>query len=73
MQLISYPYNLCTDTRREARKAFLALSSNDAKAQVDGSVPDKSDHDNAIEQRADEDVQFSQSTPVSSLPCQSYK
>lgn len=51
------------DARREARKAFLALSSDDAKTQLAAAEHAMSDFENVMEQPVDA-VQSSQSTPV---------
>lgn len=62
MQLVSL-FVLSSEARREARKAFLALSSNDAKAQhVDS---EQFEHDiHPIDLPADDDTQYFKSTPV---------
>ncbi|KAK9278310.1 hypothetical protein L1049_027875 [Liquidambar formosana] len=52
------------DARREARKAFLAFSSDDTKAEFAGAEPGKSELENIMEQPANNDAQSSQSTPV---------
>ncbi|KAM1186657.1 hypothetical protein ACFX1Q_016562 [Malus domestica] len=52
------------DARREARKAFLAFSSSDAKAQLADSEPVHGEMEDHIELPASDDVQSSQSTPV---------
>lgn len=57
--------SLLTDARREARKAFLAFSSNDAKTLQADSEPVHDKPENYIEQPASDDVQSSQNTPVS--------
>ncbi|XP_057951463.1 G patch domain-containing protein TGH [Malania oleifera] len=56
--------NSLYDARREARKAFLALSSDDATAELVDSEHVKSDLVNDLELPAKDDVQSSQSTPV---------
>lgn len=56
--------NSLYDARREARKAFLAFSSDDAAAQLAGSGPVKGDLENIMELPTDNDDQFPQSTPV---------
>ncbi|KAM5571061.1 G patch domain-containing protein TGH [Rosa sericea] len=52
------------DARREARKAFLAFSTNDAKTQLADSEPIHDESENYTEQPASDDVQSSQNTPV---------
>lgn len=54
-----------TDARREARKAFLALSSEDARTKSAGSESCKSDIETEMEMPANVDAKSSQSTPVS--------
>lgn len=56
--------NVAYDARREARKAFLAFSSNDAKTLPADSEPVHDKPENYIEQPASDDVQSSQNTPV---------
>lgn len=56
--------NLLYDARREARKAFLAFSSDDAKAQFAESEPVQGDLGSFTEQPANDVVQSYQSTPV---------
>ncbi|XP_010265340.1 PREDICTED: G patch domain-containing protein TGH [Nelumbo nucifera] len=55
--------NSLYDVRREARKAFLAFSSDDAKTSSDQSEPVIRDHETTIEQPND-NIYSSQSTPV---------
>ncbi|XP_050377487.1 G patch domain-containing protein TGH [Argentina anserina] len=52
------------DARREARKAFLAFSTNDAKTQQADLEPSLDKSEYYTEQPASDDVQSSQSTPV---------
>lgn len=56
--------NSLYDARREARKAFLAFSSDDAKAQLADSEPVQGNLEIFSEQRANDDVQSYQNTPV---------
>ncbi|KAG5531587.1 hypothetical protein RHGRI_026265 [Rhododendron griersonianum] len=56
------------DARREARKAFLALSSDDTAAQRTGSEDVKGDLGNIVELPMDNDHQSPHSTPVGRLP-----
>ena len=56
-----------TDARREARKAFLAFSTSNAKTQLVDSEPVHDNSENNIEQLASDAVQSSQSTPVRHL------
>ncbi|XP_027329720.1 G patch domain-containing protein TGH isoform X2 [Abrus precatorius] len=51
------------DARRQARRAFLAFSSDDPKMKISKSEPIKDDIDNFPEQPVNDD-QFSKSTPV---------
>jgi hypothetical protein len=62
------PY-LLIDARREARKAFLAFSSDDAKAQLAESESEsvQGNLKSFTEQPANDDVQSYQSTPVRNL------
>ena len=60
------PY-LLIDARREARKAFLAFSSDDAKAQLTESESVQGNLKSFTEQPANGDVQSYQSTPVRNL------
>ncbi len=60
------PY-LLIDARREARKAFLAFSSDDAKAQLAESESVQGNLKSFTEQPANDDVQSYQSTPVRNL------
>ncbi|KAG5536319.1 hypothetical protein RHGRI_023931 [Rhododendron griersonianum] len=60
--------NSLYDARREARKAFLALSSDDTAAQRTGSEDVKGDLGNIVELPMDNDHQSSHSTPVGRLP-----
>ncbi|KAG8654276.1 hypothetical protein MANES_05G117300v8 [Manihot esculenta] len=55
--------NSLYDARREARKAFLAFSSDDAKAHHTETEPDE-DYLGNLEQSVNDAVQTSQSTPV---------
>lgn len=59
---------LLTDARREARKAFLAFSSDDAKAEITDSEPVQGDLEFFTEKRANDDVQSYQNTPVRNFP-----
>lgn len=52
------------DARREARKAFLAFSSDDGKAQLVDSKPVQGDLETFTEWPANDDVQSRRSTPV---------
>ncbi|CAL5198514.1 unnamed protein product [Lathyrus oleraceus] len=52
------------DARRQARKAFLAFSSDDTKVKVTESEPTKDDIENFPEQPVNNDAQSSKSTPV---------
>lgn len=56
--------NSLYDARREARKAFLALSSDDVSTDLAVSEGVKSDLQNAIELPANDDLKSSESTPV---------
>ncbi|XP_059453445.1 G patch domain-containing protein TGH isoform X2 [Corylus avellana] len=56
--------NSLYDARREARKAFLAFSSDDAKAELTDSEPVQGDLEFFTEKRANDDVQSYQNTPV---------
>ncbi|XP_057514476.1 G patch domain-containing protein TGH isoform X2 [Actinidia eriantha] len=56
--------NSLYDARREARKAFLALSSDDSAAMHAGFEPVKGDLDIAVDQPMDNDHQHPHSTPV---------
>ncbi|KAH7852238.1 hypothetical protein Vadar_022361 [Vaccinium darrowii] len=56
--------NSLYDARREARKAFLALSSDDKAAQHTGSDDVKGDLENVVELPMDNDHQSPHSTPV---------
>ncbi|KAF8389834.1 hypothetical protein HHK36_024353 [Tetracentron sinense] len=56
--------NSLYDARREARKAFLALSTDDARALHAQSEPVKSHLESVSEQSAEDDAYASQSTPV---------
>lgn len=73
IKLVSFWYNflchsLVTDARREARKAFLALASDDTAAQRTGSEDVKGDLGNIVELHMDNDHQSPHSTPVGRLP-----
>lgn len=59
---------LLIDARREARKAFLAFSSDDAKAQLAESESVQGNLESITEQPTNDDVQSYQSTPVRNLP-----
>lgn len=59
---------LLIDARREARKAFLAFSSDDAKAQLTESESVQGNLESITEQPTNDDVQSYQSTPVRNLP-----
>ncbi|KAJ1394714.1 G patch domain-containing protein, N-terminal [Sesbania bispinosa] len=61
---IVIPATESVDARRQARKAFLALSSDDTKVKVTESEPIKGDIENFPEQPVNDDVQPSKSTPV---------
>ncbi|KAK2663553.1 hypothetical protein Ddye_002127 [Dipteronia dyeriana] len=52
------------ESRREARKALLAFSSDDAKTQLTDSEGGESHIESSVEQPANDDVQSSRSTPV---------
>ncbi|KAF9671401.1 hypothetical protein SADUNF_Sadunf12G0043600 [Salix dunnii] len=54
--------------RREARKAFLAFSSDDAKSQPEDSEPGEEDHKRILDQPVVDDFPSSQSTPVRISP-----
>nr|XP_023874748.1 G patch domain-containing protein TGH-like isoform X1 [Quercus suber]POE83129.1 g patch domain-containing protein tgh [Quercus suber] len=56
--------NSLYDARREARKAFLAFSSDDAKAQLAESESVQGNLESITEQPTNDDVQSYQSTPV---------
>ncbi|KAL6319242.1 hypothetical protein AAG906_013916 [Vitis piasezkii] len=56
--------NSLYDARREARKAFLALSSDDVSTDLAVSEGVKSDLQNVIELPANDDLKSSESTPV---------
>lgn len=57
-------YNLPTDARREARKALLAFSCDDAKTHLPDSEPVESSRESFLEHPVNDDVRSSQSTPV---------
>ncbi|KAF3437303.1 hypothetical protein FNV43_RR20056 [Rhamnella rubrinervis] len=59
--------NSLYDARREARKAFLAFSSDDAKAQLSEPEANTGDHENDVEQPASDDVHSSQNKHVDVL------
>lgn len=66
--MISSSCNIvCADARRQARRAFLAFSSDDTKVKVTESASFKGDIENLPQQPAD-DVQSSKSTPVRIFP-----
>lgn len=52
------------DARRQARRAFIAFSSDDTKVKVTDSEPTKGDIDNFLDQPVNDDAQSSKSTPV---------
>lgn len=56
--------NTRSDARRQARKAFLALSSEDGRAQLAGSEPVEVDVENVTDLPTHDDSHFSKSTPV---------
>lgn len=56
-----------TDARRDARKAFLAFSTGDAKSEITNSEPFQEDDDTVSTQPAKGDISSSQSTPVREL------
>ncbi|XAR63873.1 hypothetical protein NMG60_11024010 [Bertholletia excelsa] len=56
--------NSLYDARREARKAFLALSSDDTAPQLSGSEAFEGDLETVMELPMNNDHQFQQSTPV---------
>ncbi|XP_042962569.1 G patch domain-containing protein TGH-like [Carya illinoinensis] len=56
------------DARREARKAFLAFSSDDSKAQLAESEPVKGNIESSTEPPANDDVLSYKSTPVRNFP-----
>ncbi|CAJ1944308.1 unnamed protein product [Sphenostylis stenocarpa] len=55
------------DARRQARRAFLAFSSDDPKVEVSESESVKGDIENFPEEPVNDDVQFSKSTPYGSF------
>jgi G patch domain-containing protein 1 len=57
------------EARREARKAFLAFSSDDAKSLPEDSEPGEEDHKSILDhQPIDDGLPSSQSTPVRISP-----
>lgn len=58
--------------RRQARKAFLALSQDEG-SEIACSKPDEEDSGNVPHLPADDDNQFTKSTPVRLCPCLSNK
>ncbi|XLS46264.1 hypothetical protein HN51_003129 [Arachis hypogaea] len=52
------------DARRQARRAFLAFSSDDPKVKTSESEQNKDDVETFLEQSTNDDVQSSKSTPV---------
>ncbi|XP_021731354.1 G patch domain-containing protein TGH-like [Chenopodium quinoa] len=56
--------NSLHEARREARKAFMALSSADKTSDMAGSEPHKNGSDDLMEELATDDVQSTRSTPV---------
>lgn len=67
-------YTVCVDARRQARRAFLAFSSDDSKVEVTKSGPVKRDSENLPEQLVNDDFQSCKSTPVRNFPqCLLYK
>ncbi|KAF5734090.1 putative RNA binding protein [Tripterygium wilfordii] len=63
-QPLCYSNNFLTDVRREARKAFLALSSDDAKAQLADSELAEGDLESCMKHTGNDDVAASQSTAL---------
>lgn len=61
--------NSLYDARREARKAFLALSSEDVRAPFSGSELVEGDPENVTELPTDADNQLPKSTPVCCFSC----
>lgn len=62
---MQYSYKIvCVDARRQARRAFIAFSSDDTKVKVTDSEPTKGDIDNFLDQPVNDDAQSSKSTPV---------
>ena len=57
------------DLRREARKAFLALSAGDTAGKSASSELVDNDVEDVTDPSADDGTVFSRSTPVSLLPC----
>lgn len=62
----------CVDARRQARRAFLAFSSDDPKVKITETEPIEGDTENFPEEPVNDDVWFSKSTPVRSFCYQSY-
>lgn len=56
------------EARREARKAFLAFSSDDAKSQPEDSEPGEEDHKRILDHPSVDGFSSSQSTPVRISP-----
>lgn len=59
---------MCTDARRQARRAFLAFSSDNPEVQNTEFEPTKGDIENILEHPVDDDVSSSKSTPVRNIP-----
>jgi hypothetical protein len=62
----------CVDARRQARRAFIAFSSDDTKVKVTESEHTKDDIQNFPEQLVNDDAQTSKITPVRNFPYKSY-
>lgn len=60
---------LTADVHREARKAFLALATEEAKYDIVDSEAVKVDYDNIIALPNDEKIRPSESTPVRAFTC----
>jgi len=66
---MQYSYKIvCVDARRQARRAFIAFSSDDTKVKVTQSEPTKGDIVNFPDQPVNDDTQSSKSTPVRNFP-----
>lgn len=55
------------DARREARKAFLAFSSDDTTKETSDSFVSETEVETSLDPKFSEDIKFSESTPVSQL------
>jgi hypothetical protein len=62
----------CVDARRQARRAFIAFSSDDTKVKVTESEHTKDGIQNFPEQLVNDDAQTSKITPVRNFPYKSY-